>query len=391
MVSLIIPQSGRTFENFMNKIKVNIDESSDIDKIIDIIKKGKKYKSPNIMDVMGFLNQYQNNSYPIGIFIDRKREERPYRVGFLGKNFRFKENLITLRIEGTEPHNCSTLVFLGEADIALAGFDELLATTQEKLINPSIVTKWGLYNYNLPHSKKIRIAGSAMLKTWNSTLNDYIQDFVGFFLISKIKPKGQYSYPNEYLKHLEKHKNIVYVKGRYADMVRSAYPKLNVVSVHDVEDAVFYSKENAFGLEIVQSGNTLKKKNLYLLGSPLFLSESLYVANYYTFVKKDNQLKDILNILNPIGYFDNKRLEELAKWIYALEINLKDQWVNKPYNITNEFLVNEIEAKEGLRPYRLSTRYWVPSDKYKVEEAYEEVERAKETLKNFYNKLKEQK
>jgi len=109
-----------------------------------------------------------------------------------------------------------------------------------------------------------------LLKSWNSTLKCYIQDFVGFFLISKIKAKEKFSYPNEYLKHLEKYRNIVYVKGRYADVVRSAYPRLNVVSVDDVEDAVFYSKENAFGLEIVQSGNTLKRKNLYLLGSPYF-------------------------------------------------------------------------------------------------------------------------
>ena len=53
-----------------------------------------------------------------------------------------------IRVEGAEPHNCSTLVSLGEADLAVAGFDELLTTTQEKLINPSTVTKWGAYNYN---------------------------------------------------------------------------------------------------------------------------------------------------------------------------------------------------------------------------------------------------
>ncbi len=193
MVTLIIPQSGRTFENFMKKIKDEIveSESRDIDTIIKIVKEGKKYKSSNIMEVMEFLNryQYQNNFYPLSIFIDRKREERPYRIGFLGKSFKLKKgNSTIVRIEGTEPHNCSTLVSIGEADIALAGFDELLATTQEKLINPSIVTKWGLYNYNLPISKKIRIAGSAMLKRWNSTLNCYIQDFVGFFLISKVEP-----------------------------------------------------------------------------------------------------------------------------------------------------------------------------------------------------------
>jgi hypothetical protein len=391
MVSLIIPQSGRTFENFMKKIEKEVEEGGDIEIIIKIIKEGKRYKSSNIMDVMSFLNQYQNRFYPLGIFIDRKRESRPYRVGFLGKNFKLKKGSTTLRIEGTEPHNCSALVSLGEADIALAGFDELLATTQEKLINPSIVTKWGLYNYNLPTSKKVRIAGSAMLKSWNSTLKCYIQDFVGFFLISKIKAKEKFSYPNEYLKHLEKYRNIVYVKGRYADVVRSAYPRLNVVSVDDVEDAVFYSKENAFGLEIVQSGNTLKRKNLYLLGSPLFLSESLYVANYYSYLQKDRGLSEVLKILKPVGYFESERLEELAKWIYALELNLGERWINRPLSITEDMFVNDKDAKKGLRPYRLSTRYWVPSDRYKVDEAYDTVKKAKEELVFYYKKLKESK
>ena len=390
MISLIIPQSGRTFENFMHKVKDKVVENENIDETIAIIKKGKKSKSPQISKVVEFLNDYQDKPYPLGIFIDRKREERPYRVGFLGENFTFKENNIDVRVEGAEPHNCSTLVSLGEADIALAGFDELLTTTQEKLINPSIVTKWGLYNYNLPNSKKIRVAGSAMLKIWNSTLNCYVQDIVGFFLIGKTKPSENFEHPKEYLEHLEKHKNIVYVKGRYADMVRSAYPELNVISVHDVEDAVVDSKENALGLEIVQSGSTLQKKKLFLFGKPLFLSESLYVVNYYTYLQKESELKKVVSTLNPVGYYEDERLAELAKWFYALEKNLGDNWINKPKDIS-ELLVNNSELKAGLRPYRLETRYWSPSDRYKVEEAYEAIEEAKDRLIKYYKSIKEQK
>ncbi len=389
MISLTIPQSGRTFENFMHKIKDEVVENENIDETIAIIKKGKKSKSPKISEVVSFLNQYQNKLYPLGIFIDRKREERPYRVGFLGENYTLKDNNIEIRVEGAEPHNCSTLVALGEADLALAGFDELLTTTQEKLINPPIVTKWGLYNYNLPKSKKIRVAGSAMLKIWNSTLNDYVQDIVGFFLIGKTKPTQNFDHPKEYLKHLEKHRNIVYVKGRYTDMVRSAYPKLNVIPVHDVEDAVVDSKENALGLEIVQSGSTLQKKELYLFGKPLFLSESLYVVNYYSYIQPSNsELREVVSILKPVGYFDNQRIHEVAKWFYALEKNVGSHWINKPQDIT-EFLVNNKEIEEGLRPYRLETRYWSPSDSYKVEEAYETIKQAKESLKSYYKKLKD--
>ncbi|CAA6802681.1 MAG: Unknown protein [uncultured Sulfurovum sp.] len=390
MISLTIPQSGRTFENFMHKIKDNVLENNNIDETIAIIKKGKKSKSPQISKVVDFLNNYQDKSYPLGIFVDRKREERPYRVGFLGTNFTLKENQIKMRVEGAEPHNCSTLVSLGEADIALAGFDELLTTTQEKLINPSVVTKWGLYNYNLPTSKKIRVAGSAMLKIWNATLDCYVQDIVGFFLIGKTNPSENFDHPKEYLEHLEKHRNIVYVKGRYADMVRSAYPKLNVISVHDVEDAVVDSTENALGLEIVQSGSTLRKKELYLFGKPLFISETLYVANYYTYMQKENDLSSVISTLNPVGYYEDERLSELAKWFYALEKNLGDNWINKPNDITT-LLVSDLEIEEGLRPYRLATRYWSASDHYKVEEAHETIKQAKKQLLTYYNKLKEKK
>jgi len=387
MISLIIPQSGRTFENFMHKIKDKVIENENIDATIAIIKKGKKSKSPKISDVVTFLNNYQDKLYPLGIFIDRKREERPYRVGFLGENFTLKENKIEVRVEGAEPHNCSTLVSLGEADIALAGFDELLTSTQEKLLNPSIVRKWGLYNYNLPKSKKIRVAGSAMLKIWNSTLNCYVQDMVGFFLIGKTKPQQNFEHPKEYLDHLEKHRNIVYVKGRYADMVRSAYPKLNVIAVHDVEDAVVDSNENALGLEIVQSGSTLQKKELYLFGKPLFLSESLYVVNYYTYLQ-DKELQKVVSTLKPVGYYEDERLKEVAKWFYALEKNLGENWVNKPKDISS-MLVSDEEMDAGLRPYRVETRYWSPSDDYKVEEAYDAIKDAKIRLKEYYKRVKE--
>jgi hypothetical protein len=54
-------------------------------------------------------------------------------------------------------------------------------------------------------------------------------------------------------------------------------------------------------------------------------------------------------------------------------------------------LVSDLEKEEGLRPYRLATRYWSPSDNYKVEEAYETIETAKEQLKTYYKKIKETK
>ena len=319
--SLIIPQSGRIFENFMNKLIDLVLDNKDISKWIDVIKNGKNYKSSSFIKASSYLNKFKEYNYPLSLFIDRKRENRPYRVGFIGNRFKLKNSNIEVQIEGAESHNCNTLVSLGEADISLAGFDELLITTQEKLIHPSIVTKWGLYNYNLPIDKKVRIVGSAMIKIWNSSINEYIQDIVGFFLIGKAKlsENNNYNHTIQYLKHLEKYKNIVFVKSRYADMVKSAYPKLNIISTYDVEDSVLDSKDSAVGLEIVQSGNTLKNKKLFLFGEPLFLSESLYIANYDNYSKNSVEFKKIFKEFKPVGYYDDERLEEFAKWFYALK------------------------------------------------------------------------
>ncbi|MEC9360931.1 MAG: hypothetical protein VX985_03735 [SAR324 cluster bacterium] len=83
----------------------------------------------------------------------------------------------------------------------------------------------------------------------------------------------------------------------------AAYPKLLVESVEDVEESVMRGEKGSVGLEIVQSGNTLKSKDLLLHGSPLFLSESLYVVDYDRF-QQNPTLRKFVESLNPVGYFD---------------------------------------------------------------------------------------
>jgi len=76
---------------------------------------------------------------------------------------------------------------LDEIDCAVVGLDELLTVTQYYLHNPTLVTKWGMYNYNIEKPTNIRIAGSAQLTRYNPVLGQDVQDMVGFFLISKAK------------------------------------------------------------------------------------------------------------------------------------------------------------------------------------------------------------
>lgn len=395
-VVIAIPRSGRTFENFINRLVELGVENNKLKLILEAVGKSKKHKNCSPKIAQEYTSNYKEIEDNLGVFVDRKREDRPYRVGFIGIDIELGG--LKIRIEGDEPHNCSSLVSLGEADIALAGFDELLIVTyntfekekEEKEENDRI-NKWGMYNYNIPTQNKVKIAGSAMLTYWNNDAKKEIQDIVGFFLIAKKKPQehGRYFFPKDYLEHLERHGNKIYVKERYADIIRNAYNLLNIQSVHDVEDAVEESEFSGIGIEIVQTGNTLKKKNLVVLGAPLFLSESLFVVNYYKFLKnynkgeRNNSIERVLDILKPHDYFSDERIKYFELWYSALEKNLASSWINKP-NI-NDLFCSDKDIKNGLRPTRLQTRYWKPSDTYKRDEASILITKVRETINNTYS------
>ena len=90
---------------------------------------------------------------------------------------------------------------------------------------------------------------------------------VGFFLISK---KGGSSRSPINFETLSRHGRHVFVKGRYSGIVMAAYPQLQVEPVEDVEEAVMNGEKGSVGLEIVQSGNTLKSKGLCCTAHPCF-------------------------------------------------------------------------------------------------------------------------
>ena len=106
------------------------------------------------------------------------------------------------------------------------------------------------------------------------------------------------------------------MKGRYTGIVMAAYPKLNIVSVEDVEDAVLAGEKGCVGLEIVQSGSTKEKGALSTWWTTL-LSESLYVVDYDRYVSSE-ALRKVIELLNPVGYFEESRLKQFAKMVSSL-------------------------------------------------------------------------
>ena len=395
-VACAIPRAGRTFENFLNRLRDCGVDGQEIDQILAVSQDSKKQSSADYSEAARFLQNAMATAPCFGLFVDRKRHNRPYRVGFLGHEWTI--NGIRVRVEGEEPHNGSSLIRLDEIDCAVVGLDELLTMTQYYLADPTSVTKWGMYNYHLDKPTDIRIAGSAQLTRYNSLLQQEVQDIVGFFLISKPSSryqsvysaqmstgKRQSPYPEDFLAHLARNGRPVFVKGRYTGVVTAAYPDLKIVSVEDVEDAVMEAQPGSVGLELVQTGNTLKQKGLLLHGAPLFLSESLWVADYRRYLQ-NSSLQRFIESMNPTGYFDGERIRQFALWYLALESNLGDSWIYRPP--VTELFCNPQDVEHGLRPYRLQTRYWRPDDQYKQEEAITLVEQSRRQLLGYYEEYK---
>jgi len=176
----------------------------------------------------------------------------------------------------------------------------------------------------------------------------------------------------------------VFVKGRYSGIVMAAYPQLRVEPVENVEETVMKGEKGSVGLEIVQSGNTLKSRGLLMHGKPLFLSESLYVVDYDRF-QQNPALRKIVETLNPIGYFEDQRLENFSRWYYALEQNLGDSWVQRPS--VDELFCKTEDIDSGLRPYRLRTRNWKPDDRYLRNEAISLAQSSRKKVLKYYKEL----
>lgn len=180
MISGVIPQTGRTCSASLSRLSDVT--GSDLSDLIRVLETSKSHGTPSLVSAQEYLAQFQNQGLPVTLQPDRKREDRPFRLSLLG----FDTSIagVTVRIEGAEPHNCSSLIRLAEADFAIVGFDELLATMQTYLgINSRYVTMWGNFNAELAAPTDVRIAGSANLKYADEETGRKFQDFDGFFLM----------------------------------------------------------------------------------------------------------------------------------------------------------------------------------------------------------------
>ncbi len=375
-VACVIPRWGRSFVRVLRRFARVATDPRGIERVLEVVGGSRDLASADPAEASRALAAADCPF--VGIAPDRKRPDRPYRIGFVGMDIDVQG--IRLRLEGDEPHNGSSLIRLDEADFAVVGLDELLAMCQPFLRDPSRVTKWGLYNYNLVGDTDLRIAGSAGLSAYDAQAGREISDYVGFFLISG--PGLQRADLD--FRWLARHRMPVLVKGRYDELVRKLFPGMNTVPCVNVEEEVLAAGQGV-GIEIVQTGSTVRRKGLSVRGSPLFVSESLYVAHYHRYLRSE-KLQRLLDLLGPVGYFDEDRIEQYVHWFAALERNLGEAWVGRPEPDSLFCTLDEMRA--GLRPYRLRTRQWVPSDRYKVDEAEALVASSLERIRRKYASLR---
>ena len=349
MVTGVIPQSGRTCYASLSRIN-GITESGLAD-VIRVIEESKKYSTTDFEEAQNYLRTLQEQGYvQFALAPDTKRENRPIRLVLLGLDT--KIDGVNIRIEGTDPHNVSSKIKEAEADFAIVGFDELLASMHTYLdMNGRFVTTWGNFNDEQREPTDVRVAGSANLKYFDDETQREYHDFVGFFVIGNKETRR-----DEGIKNRLENGQKTYVKGRYEGIVQQAFPHIKTVPVKDVEDAV---KDDKYGLgiEIVRTGKTARGKDLVVYGKPLFLSESLIVADYGQF-QRNLELKRVLQALQPQEFFDEERISNFVDWYILLESNLGDNWIDKP-DIKTLFLG---KYPQVLRPYTLKSREWKPSD-----------------------------
>ncbi len=86
-ITCAIPRAGRTFENFLVQLKNFGVDSREINKILEISGRSKALSSPDYQEASRFLHYAVQEVPCFGLYVDRKRQNRPYRVGFLAREW----------------------------------------------------------------------------------------------------------------------------------------------------------------------------------------------------------------------------------------------------------------------------------------------------------------
>ncbi len=344
---LYVPEKGRTsIETLTQLERLNWIDPDIADRIKNILVQDKKRikseaKIGNFSKLEDFYIDPDMAPY-LHLQPDVLREGYPPRITF--NMLESKTSADTpLLIKGCSHYDAPQKLRGHEADIVICGWDELYASLISNLEDRAQhIGKWSAFNYYL--QKYTQEGDSVKVKNYKATDitiagSAGLDDYVGHFFIFPENKKRDL---------LDEKRNItlesidtIYIDPKFAALYKAILAKhdytlydephvlfpygkeLEFVGVEDVEDAVI--DENGVGIEIVQTGSTLKDKNLAIASYPILQSETIIATT-----NLDEYGNAILNSLNPLRYDASDRKNSFNKWCDKLSGNVGENWLNYP-------------------------------------------------------------
>lgn len=230
-----------------------------------------------------------------------------------------------------------------KTDIAVCGWDEFYASLIYELDEKAQhLGKWPGFNRLVKHNSQE--GDSVRVKDYQRTNTKVagslgLGDFVGHFFIFPEDKKQEL---------LDREGNItlgdidkIYIDPKFTALYKAILGRHNhflydrphvlfpegteveLVDVGNVEDACMANR--GVGVEIVQTGSTLRKHGLVMVSLPLLQSETIIA---HTTLRDDVQR--VLGQLKPLRYDAGERVGLYQVWYSQLEGNLGANWLNKP-------------------------------------------------------------
>lgn len=227
-----------------------------------------------------------------------------YRASFLAKEEEIEG--IPVLIYGSEPPTTNIITqSLGE--IAIIGFDELLAAFVPYLQQDKKITGWEEFNSALrPLSTDAQYIGLTG-----------IEDYAGLFLIASPKRKIE----PDYLEQIIRGMIPVAVKGQNEGLLYYLLGD-NVLArpTNDIEQEV--QENSCFGFDIVRTGSTVESNKLVVVGEPILCTKSVVVVDKKRY-SQNNAVRKAANYL--VRTPDNP--SALYAWKAQLEETLGEKWL----------------------------------------------------------------
>lgn len=346
-IRVSVPEKGRTCRDTLDKL-VNIgwfngSLAHKIQKVLiqdkarvkDQAKSGKYSRAneikidPDLAPYLHLQPDMVREGYPLRIMFNMAESQTPDRIPLLIRGISHDDAPQELRSHKT--------------DIAICGWDEFYASLIYELDEQAQhLGKWPGFNrwvkQNCQDGDSVRVKNYQRTNT-RVAGSAGLADFVGHFFIFPEKKKVELldSYENITLRTVDR----IYIDPKFTALYKAIlarhnnflydephvlFPegkKVELVDVENVEDAT--KEYRGVGIEIVQSGSTLRKNGLAMVSLPLLQSETIIA---HTTLNDD--ILAALNQLRPLRYNSNGRQKAYRGWYSTLETNLENNWLNKP-------------------------------------------------------------